>query len=119
MTPLDLARVGITDHARQRWAERVGLPGWQLRFALTRARRPNRRLRRRIRRALTARDCYWGGQAVLIDRPTGAVFVIRPEGEGRGSKSALVTVLALAEFLLGPEVVTAADVYGFAAEAPA
>lgn len=110
-TDVDLARVGITDHARDRWAERIGLPRWQFRFALNRARRPNRRLRRRIRQRLTPNDVWRDGCTVRIDRQAGAVFVLRPQDDA-ARKWCVATVIALAEFRLGGGIVDAAVVYG-------
>lgn len=105
--PMDLARVGLTDHAVARWAERIGLPGWHLRRALVASRPANRRLRRRVREGCRGGRWHRLPTFVRVDRATGAVFVIGRAAErssGHGSPWIVVTVLPLDACRVCPEV---------------
>lgn len=97
MKPIDLWRAIVTDHATERWVERVELPPGRLRPALSAARPAPRRLRRRVREGYRA-GRWPGPTRLFVHRPTGAVFVLKPdfrEPDGSVPGWVVVTILPL------------------------
>lgn len=97
----DLRRVGLTDHAVEKWEERIGLPTWKAWSSLARSRAAGRQLRRRVREGMCPDGRWPRPTRVRVDRGLGVVFLLVPASPGRWAVS---TVLPLDACRVGPEV---------------
>ena len=81
MPTIDLSRVLVSNHATERWQERVGLPAHKLGPSLRRSVRPDRDLEQAIYHWLAHGKRTWRmpylTNPLRVDHETGAVFVLK------------------------------------------